>query len=67
MVVCQERLADLYMAQLKPLPLTISRFSKIQIGFTFWYRLTWVVLDNGPINGCVFRDKYVLLYRLIII
>jgi len=27
--------ADLHMAQLKPLPLTISCFSKIQIGFTF--------------------------------
>ena len=19
----------------------------------FWYRLTWVVLDRGPLNGCV--------------
>ena len=28
-------------------------FSKIQIGFTFWYRLTWVVPDKGPLNGCV--------------
>jgi len=27
--------ADLYMAQLMPLPLTVSCFSKIQIGFTF--------------------------------
>jgi len=27
--------ADLHMAQLMPLPLTVSRFSKIQIGFTF--------------------------------
>jgi len=30
-----ERGADLHMAQLMPLPLTISCFSKIQIGFTF--------------------------------
>jgi len=37
-----------------PLPLTVSCFSKIQIGFTFWYWLTWVVLDKGPLNGCVF-------------
>ena len=29
------RWADLHMAQLMPLPLTISCFSKIQIGFTF--------------------------------
>jgi len=41
------------MAQLMPLPLTVSCFSKIQVGFTFWYWLTQVVPDNGPLNGCV--------------
>ena len=35
MVVCLEQGADLHMAQLMPLPLTVSWFSKIQIGFTF--------------------------------
>ena len=35
MVVCLERGADLHMAQLMPLPLTVSCFSKIRIGFTF--------------------------------
>jgi len=35
MVICLERGADLHMVQLMPLPLTVSRFSKIQIGFTF--------------------------------
>jgi len=34
-VICLERGADLHMAQLMPLPLTVSGFSKIQIGFTF--------------------------------
>ena len=34
-VVCLERGADLDMAQLMPLPLTVSCFSKIHIGFTF--------------------------------
>jgi len=34
-VICLERGADLHMAQLMPLPLTISCSSKIQIGFTF--------------------------------
>ena len=34
-VICLERGADLHMAQLMPLPLTISCFFKIQIGFTF--------------------------------
>ena len=41
------------MAQRMPLPLTVSCFSKIQIGLPFWYRLTRVVLDNGPLNVCV--------------
>ena len=35
MVICLERGADLHMAHLMPLPLTVSCFSKIQIGFTF--------------------------------
>ena len=35
MVICLEREADLHIAQLMPLPLTVSCFSKIQIGFTF--------------------------------
>jgi len=34
-VICLERGADLHMAQLMPLPLIVSCFSKIQIGFTF--------------------------------
>ena len=34
MVICLERGADLHMAQLMPLPLTVSCSSKIQIGFT---------------------------------
>jgi len=35
MVNCLERGADLHIAQLMPLPLTVSCFSKIQLGFTF--------------------------------
>ena len=35
MVICLERDADLHVAQLMPLPLTVSCFSKIQIDFTF--------------------------------
>jgi len=35
MVICLELGAHLHMAQLKPLPLNVSCFSKIQIGFTF--------------------------------
>jgi len=35
------------------MPLTVSCFSKIQIGFNFWYWPTWVVLEKGPLNVCV--------------
>ena len=35
MVICLELGADLHMAELMPLPLTVSCFNKIQIGFTF--------------------------------
>ena len=34
MVICLEQGAELHVAQLMPLPLTVSCFSKIQIGFT---------------------------------
>ena len=53
MVICLERDGDFHIAQLMPLPLTVSCFCKIQIGFTFWYRLTRVVLEKGPLNVCV--------------
>jgi len=33
-VICLQRGADLHTAQLMPLPLTVSCFSEIQIGFT---------------------------------
>jgi len=35
MVICLERGADSHMAQLMPLPLSVSCFSKIHIGYTF--------------------------------
>ena len=51
MVISLERGADLHMAQLMPLPLTVSCFSKIQIGFTF---LVPAHLDS-PGQGAVKR------------
>ena len=53
MVICLERGADLHMAQLMPLPLTVSCFSKIQIGFTFLVPGSPGVPDKGPLDGCV--------------
>jgi len=52
MVVCLGRDADLHMGQLMPLPFTISCSSKSKLALHFWYRLTWVVPDKGPLNGC---------------
>ena len=42
------------MAQLITLPLTVSCFIvKSRLVLPFWYRLTWVVPEKGPLNGCV--------------
>ena len=53
MVICLERDADLHKAQLMPLPLTVSCFSKIQIGFTFLVPAHLGSPGKGPLNGCV--------------
>jgi len=53
MVICLERGADLHTAQLMPLPLTVSYFCKIQIGFTFLVPAHPGSPGKGPLNGCV--------------
>ena len=53
MVISLERDADLHVAQLMLIPLTVSCSSKIQIGFTFLVPLTQLVLDKGLLNVCV--------------
>jgi len=67
-VICLERDADLHMAQLMPLPLTVSCFSKIQIGFTFPVPAHLGSPGKGPLNGCVCvklpTDKTTLLLLL---
>jgi len=52
-VICLERGADLHMAQLMSLPLTVSCFSKIQIDFTLLVPAHPGSLGKGPLNGCV--------------
>jgi len=64
-VVCLERGADLHMAQLMPLPLTVSRFGKIQIGFTFLVPADLGSPKKGPLNGCVVASKRELIMVLI--
>jgi len=50
MVICPELGADLHMAQLMPLSLASV---KSRLVLPFWYRLTRVVLEKGPLNVCV--------------
>ena len=52
MVICLERGADLHMFQLMPLPLTVSSV-KSRLVLPFWYQLTQVVPEKGPLNVCV--------------
>jgi len=52
-VICLERGADLRMAQLMPLPFTVSCFSEIQIGFTFLVLAHPGSPGKRPLNGCV--------------
>ena len=55
---CLERGADLHMAQLMSLPLTVSCFTKILIGFTFLVPAYPVFPDKGPSNTCVCVHQY---------
>ena len=64
-VICLEQGAGLHMAQLMPLPLTVSCLASVKsrLVLPFWYRLTWVVPEKGPLYGCVcmcvfFRGQY---------
>ena len=50
MVICLELGADLHMAQLMPLTLASV---KSRLVLPFWYRITWVVPEKGPLNVCV--------------
>jgi len=59
-VICLERGTDLHMAQLMPRPLTVSCFSKIQIGFTFLVPAPAAHLGSPgkrPLNGRVLQAR----------
>ena len=51
-VICLGQGADLHMMQLMPVPLTVFCSSKSRLVLPFWYRLTRIVPDKGPLNGC---------------
>ena len=50
-VICLQRGVDLHMAQLMPLPLNVSCFSKIQIGFTFLAPAHTGSQEKGRLTG----------------
>jgi len=52
MAICLEQGAHLHVAQLMLLPLSFASV-KSRLVLPFWHRLTRVVLDKGPLNGCV--------------
>jgi len=58
MIICLELGADLHMAQLMPLPLTVSCFNKIQIVFTFL-----VPADPGSLGKRAVKRVCVCLER----
>jgi len=65
-VICLQRDADVHVAQLMPLPLTVSYFSKIQIGFTFLVPAHPGSPGKGPLNGCVCAytcSLYIVAFR----
>jgi len=54
MVICLERGADLHIAQLMPLPPTVSCFSKIQTGFAYLVLAHLGSPGQRAIKWCVF-------------
>ena len=58
MVICLERGADLHMVQLMPCHSLFLASVKSRLVLPFWYRLTWVVPEKGPLNGCVLLVKW---------
>jgi len=72
MVICLELGADLHTAQLMPLPVTVSCFSKIQIGFAF---LVPAHLDSpgkravkwvGVVVSSIISDEFYALVFLVL-
>jgi len=61
-VICLEQGADLHVAQLMPLPLTVTCVSKIQIGVTFLVQAYPSSPEKGPLNGCLLFVVVIVVY-----
>jgi len=68
MVICLERGADLHMAQLMPLPLTVSLLQQNPDWFSFLIQAHPGSPEKGPLNVCVCvrACACVLIYHLLI-
>ena len=65
-VICLEQGADLHMAKLMPLPLTVSCFNKIRLVLPFWYWLTQRVPEKRAVKQlcvCVCSHKVCILHH----
>jgi len=61
-VICLEEDAnDLHVVQLMPLP---PHHHRIQNGLLFWCRLTQVVLEKRPLNGCSSGSSYSVIAEI---
>jgi len=66
MVICLERGSDLHMAQLMPMPLTVSCSSKIQTGFIFLVPAHPGCPGQGAVKRvCVCVDSGDLPYQIV--
>jgi len=63
-VICLGRGADLHIAQLVPLPPTVSSFSKIQIGFTFLVLAHLGSPGQRAVKWLLFMNKLDILFTI---
>ena len=66
-VICLERDAFLHMVQLMPLPLTVSCFSKIQIGLIFLVPAHVGSPGKRAVKRCVLNDVFMLNFNTLVL
>jgi len=66
-VICLERDSFLHMVQLMPLPLTVSCFSKIQIGFIFLVPAHVGSPGQRAVKRCLLNDVFMLNFNTLVL
>ena len=67
MVICLEGDSFLHMVQLMPLPLTVSCFSKIQIGFIFLVPAHVGSPGQRAVKRCLLNDVFMLNFNTLVL